>query len=105
MTNYIVYIYTIFRFSIITYPIYKIIKAIALPVHDHQNIFTFVKINHLLLAIDIENYHYLLPDEDELQMCVQDITTYICEQNLSIYYAEANAPCEVQVYMKAPGQV
>jgi len=33
------------------------------------------------------------------------LTTYIWEQNLSIYYAEANAPCEVQVYMKAPGQV
>jgi len=98
-------IYTIFRFPIIAYPTYKIIKIIALPVHDYKNIFTFVKINHLLLAIDKENHHYMLPDRDELQTCVRDATMYTCDQNFPIYYAEADAPYEMQVFMKAPGQV
>jgi len=98
-------IYTILKFPIIAYPTYKIIKTVSLPVHDNKNIFTFVKINHPLLAIDKENHHYMLPDRDELKTCVQDVTTYTCDQNLPIYYAEADAPCEVQVYMKAPGQI
>jgi len=87
-------IYTIFRFPIIAYPTYRIIKIVALPVHDHENIFTFVKINHPLLAIDKENHHYILPNRDELQECVRD--TYTCDKNLPIYYAEADAPCEMQ---------
>jgi len=94
-------IYTIFRFPIIAYPTYKIIKIIALPVHNHKNIFTFVKINYSLLTIDKENHH-MLPDRDKLQTCVKDVITYTCDQNLPIYYAEADAPCEVQVYMKGP---
>jgi len=36
---------------------------------------------------------------------MQNATTYTCDQNLPIYYAEADASCEMQVYMKAPGQV
>jgi len=58
-----------------------------------------------LLVIDKENYHYMLPDRDELQACVRDATTYTCDRNLPIYYAESDTPCEVQVYMKTPGQV
>jgi len=46
----------------------------------------------------------MLPDRDELQACVRDSNTYICDKNLPIYYAEADAPCEVQAYMKA-GQI
>jgi len=63
-----------------------------------------VKINHPLLAVDKENHHYTLPGRDELQACVRDSNTYICEKNLPIYYAEADAPCELQAYMKA-GQI
>jgi len=73
--------------------------------HDHENIFTFVKINHPLLTVDKENYYYMLPDRDELQACVRDSNMYTCDKNLPIYYAEADAPCEVQAYMKTPGQV
>jgi len=97
-------IYTIFIFSIIAYPMYRIIKTIALPVHDYENIFTFVKINYPLLAVDKENHHHMLPDRDELQACVRDSNTY-CDKNLPIYYAEADASCEVQAYMKAPGKI
>jgi len=43
----------------------------------------------------------MLPDRDELQACVRDSNTYTCDKNLSTYYAEADAPCEVQTYMKA----
>jgi len=64
-----------------------------------------VKISHPLLAVDKENHHYMLPDRDELQASVCDSNRYTCDKNLSIYYAEADAPCEVQAYMKAPGQV
>jgi len=98
-------IYTIFIFPIIAYPTYRIVKTIALPLHDYGNIFTFVKINHPLLAVDKENHHYMLPDRDELQTCVRDYNTYTCDKNLPTYYAEADAPCEVQAYMKAPGNI
>jgi len=98
-------IYTIFIFPIIAYPTYRIIKTVALPVHDYENIFTFIKINHPLLAVDKENHHYMIPDRDELRACVRDSNTYTCDKNLPIYYAEADAPCEVQAYIKAPGQI
>jgi len=35
-------------------------KAISISTHDYKNVFTFVKINQLLLAIDKENHHYIL---------------------------------------------
>jgi len=98
-------IFTIFVFPVIAYPTYKIIKTVALPVHDDKNIFTFVKINHPLLAVDKENHHYMLPDREELQACVRDYNMYTCDKNLPIYYAEADAPCEVLAYMNTPGQV
>jgi len=47
----------------------------------------------------------MLPDREELQACVRDHNMYTCEKNLPIYYSEAEAPCEVLAYMKAPGQV
>jgi len=37
--------------------------------------------------------------------CVRVVTTYTCDQNLPIYYAEADTLCEVQVYMKASRQI
>jgi len=98
-------IFTIFVFLVIAYPTYRIIKTVALPVHDNKNIFTFVKINHPLLAVDKKNHHYMLPDREELQACVRDHNMYTCDKNLPIYYVEADAPCEVLAYMKAPGQV
>jgi len=94
-------IYTILIFPIIAYPTYKIVKTIALPVYDYGNIFTFMKINYPLLAVDKENHHYMLPDRDEIQTCVRDSNMYTCDKNLPIYYAETDAPCEVQAYMKA----
>jgi len=42
--------------------------------------------------IDKENHHYMPPDRDELQTCVQNVTTYICDRNLPIYYAESDIP-------------
>jgi len=75
-------IYTIFRFPIIAYPTYRIIKTLS--IYDYKNIFTFLKINHPLLAIDKENHNYMLPDRDDLQACVQDATTYTCDRNLPL---------------------
>ncbi|KAL6266162.1 hypothetical protein P5V15_003022 [Pogonomyrmex californicus] len=59
------YIYTILRFPVVAYPTFKLIKAIPLPVHDHANVFAYIKINHPLLAIDKENHHYKLLEEVE----------------------------------------
>ncbi|KYN32607.1 hypothetical protein ALC56_13088, partial [Trachymyrmex septentrionalis] len=83
------YIFTTLKFPIIAYPTYKIIRAIPPPSYLHSNIFTFVKINHPLIALDKEN----------------NITTYICAQTFSIYYMKSDAPCEVLIFINAPGQL
>jgi len=80
------------------------LKTIALPVHDYKNIFTFVKINHPLLAINKENHHYMLPDQMNYRRAC-GTPQRICDQNFSIHYAKVDAYCEVQVYMKTPGQI
>jgi len=88
-------IYTIFRFPIITYPTYRIIKIVILPIHDY-NIFTFIKINHPLLAIDKENCHYMLSDRDETTD-VRAGRHNVCDRNLPVYYAGTDALCEVHM--------
>lgn len=98
-------IVTIIRFPVIAYPTYKLIKAVPFPTYERTNVFSFIKINHPLIAIDKENHHYILPQEDELKTCTQDIETYTCEQILPIYHIKANAPCEVQIYTDAPGKL
>jgi len=66
--------------------------------------FTFIKkINHLLLAVDKENHHYILLNEQELNKCTRDII-FTCGQNFPIYHIRVSAPCKVQIYMNAPGQ-
>ncbi|KAL6254085.1 hypothetical protein P5V15_014704 [Pogonomyrmex californicus] len=71
------YIYTILRFPVVAYPTFKLVKAIPLPVHDHANVFAYIKINHPLLAIDKENHHYKLLEEVELEQ-LRDI---LCGNN------------------------
>ncbi|KAL6253562.1 hypothetical protein P5V15_015402 [Pogonomyrmex californicus] len=92
------YIYTILRFPVVAYPTFKLVKAIPLPVHDHANVFAYIKINHPLIAIDKENHHYKLLEEVELERCIRETNTYTCEQNFATYYAETTAPCRVQIY-------
>ncbi|KAL6268241.1 hypothetical protein P5V15_001360 [Pogonomyrmex californicus] len=99
------YIYTILRFPVVAYPTFKLVKAIPLPVHDHANVFAYIKINHPLIAIDKENHHYKLLEEVELERCIRETNTYTCEQNFATYYAETTAPCEVQIYTHTPGQL
>ncbi|KAL6252153.1 hypothetical protein P5V15_015133 [Pogonomyrmex californicus] len=71
------YIYTILRFPVVAYPTFKLVKAIPLPVHDHANVFAYIKINHPLIAIDKENHHYKLLEEVELEQ-LRDI---LCGNN------------------------
>jgi len=98
-------IYTTLKFPIIAYPTYKIIKPIPIPIHAHKNIFTFIRTNQPLLAIDKENHHYILLNEQELNKCTQDRTTFTCEQNFPVYHVKTSAPCEVQIYLNTPGQL
>jgi len=64
------YIFTTLKFPIIMYPTYKVIRAISLPSYLHSNIFTFVKINHPLIALNKENNHYMLLYENDLDKCI-----------------------------------
>jgi len=41
-------------------------------------------------------------NEQELNKCTQDITTFTCGQNFPVYHVKACAPCEVQIYVNAP---
>jgi len=59
-------IYITLKFPIIAYPTYKIIKPTLIPIHAHRDIFTCIRIIQPLLAIDKENYHYILLNEQEL---------------------------------------
>jgi len=60
-------IYTILKFPIIAYPTYKIIKPTPIPTHDMRDIFTFIRINQPLLAVDKENHHYIPLNEQALK--------------------------------------
>jgi len=62
-------IYTTLKCPIIAYPTYKIMKMISILIHDYKNIFTFIKINHPLLAVNKENHHYILLNEQEFDKC------------------------------------
>ena len=37
-------------------------------------------------------------EENDLSTCIQKNNTYICEQNLPIYYIQNDAPCKIQMY-------
>ncbi|KYN29930.1 hypothetical protein ALC57_00619 [Trachymyrmex cornetzi] len=81
-------IFTMLKIPIIVYPSYKIVRAILVPSHEWLNVFTFLKINHSMIAIDQENNHYILH-----------------KQTFPIYYIKADFPCEVLVFTNAPGQL
>jgi len=98
-------IYTTLKFPIISYPTYKIIKSTPIPTHDVKDIFTFIRVNQPLLAIDKENHHYILLNEQEINKCIQHMNTFTCEQNLPVYNIKASAPCEVQIYVNTPEQL
>ncbi|KYN20509.1 hypothetical protein ALC57_07136 [Trachymyrmex cornetzi] len=88
------HIFTTLKFPVIAYPTYKIIRVTPLPHYSHSNIFTFVKSDYLLIAIDKENNHYTMLSENDLNKCVRDTTTYTCGQTFPIYYIKSDAPCE-----------
>ena len=97
------YIHNIIHFPIIAYPTYKLVKANPLPIHVRNNIFVGIKINYPLLAIDKENRQYKIINKADLADCIKERDTYTCKRNSPTYYAETNAPCEVQTYAQTPG--
>ncbi|XP_071643595.1 uncharacterized protein [Temnothorax longispinosus] len=98
-------IYTIIKFPVVAYPVYDIIKTTPLPVPNHANIFTFLRITHNILAIDKENHNYITLEERDLNDCKRNGAEYVCDRNCPIYFVGTNAPCEVQVYVGTPGYV
>ncbi|KYN29314.1 hypothetical protein ALC57_01254, partial [Trachymyrmex cornetzi] len=99
------HIFTTLKFPVIAYSTYKIIRVTPLPHYSHSNVFTFVKSDYPLIAIDKENNHYTMLSEDDLNKCVRDTTTYMCGQTFPIYYIKSDAPCEVSIFINAPGQM
>jgi len=93
-------IYTILRFPLIAQPTYDLVNVIALPVHDHDNVFTATEINNNLIAIDRDKLTYLKLAQNDLDNCVKDNSQYICTHSMPIYRVNSNAPCEVQMYIQ-----
>ncbi|KYN12203.1 hypothetical protein ALC57_15635 [Trachymyrmex cornetzi] len=97
-------IFTILKFPIIAYPTYKIIRVTPLPVYEQLNVFKFIKVVHSIIALDRENNHYTLLNENELKECILDMNMYTCERTFPIYQIQSDAPCEVQIFENMPGQ-
>ncbi|XP_036148955.1 uncharacterized protein LOC118647693 [Monomorium pharaonis] len=91
--------YTILRFPLASLPIYRLMRIIALPVHNHLNIFSSVKTTTEYLAIDAEKQTYLTISESDLQGCNKINTEHICEATHAINKINTNAICEVQMYI------
>ncbi|KYN11059.1 hypothetical protein ALC57_16791 [Trachymyrmex cornetzi] len=72
------HIFTTLKFPVIAYPTYKIIRTTPLLHYSHSNVFTFVKTDYPLIALDKENNHYTMLSENDLNKCVRDPTTYTC---------------------------
>ncbi|XP_071579737.1 uncharacterized protein [Temnothorax nylanderi] len=95
-------VYTILAFPIVAYSIYEIIKITPVPIHNDHNVFTLLEPSHTLLGINRENHNYIILKESELNKCTRETTKFICDQNFPVYFVTANAPSEVQLYVKAP---
>jgi len=54
-----------------------------LPIYEQLNIFKFIQVIHLIIALDRENNHYTLLRGNKLN---EDITAYMCEKNFPIYH-------------------
>ncbi|XP_077282357.1 uncharacterized protein LOC143908537 [Temnothorax americanus] len=93
-------IYTILAFPLIAYPMYEIIKITPVPVHNSHNVFTFLEPSHTLLGINRENHNYVILKENDLNKCTQENTKFTCAQNLPVYFITANAPTEIQLFVK-----
>jgi len=51
ITAFKIIVYTMLRFPLIAQPNYDLINIIALPVHDHSNIFIVREINNEIIAV------------------------------------------------------
>jgi hypothetical protein len=60
-------IYTVLRFPLISQPTYDIINIIEFPTPSSNHVFTYIKIEKNIIAIDKEKLTYLVLTETELQ--------------------------------------
>lgn len=91
-------IYIILRFPLISYPKYKIIKVVPLPIHDHDNIFVFTEVNQHIIAISTDGPTYMTLTKDNLDKCINVQDAYLCEPYSPIYIVNENSLCEIQAY-------
>ncbi|XP_067216850.1 uncharacterized protein [Linepithema humile] len=60
-------IFVTLKLPLVTYPKYRLIKAIPLPVPDQRGIFVFTEINQQLFAVNLELSVYLAISEENLE--------------------------------------
>ena len=92
------HIYTILKFPLISIPKYEIQNVIPLPIPDQNNTFSFIEVNHPLVAIDTVQRTYIILANSDLQKCVKINREYLCTQNHPVYRINADSICEVKIY-------
>jgi len=92
-------IYTILRFPLATLPIYEIIHAIPLPVHDHDDVFTEIEVKNHWIAVDSDRHTYIALTDEDFPKCIKLHTEYLCEQNFVTNRVSKNTICEIQMYI------
>jgi hypothetical protein len=93
-------VYTVLTFPLVAYPTYEIVKIIPIPIHNDHNVFTLLEPSHALLGISRENHNYVILKENDLNKCTRENTRFTCAQNLPVYFITANAPTEIQLFVK-----
>lgn len=80
------YIYTIIKAPLITYPPYETVRVISLPTHQHENLFAFIEITHIMIAINRESDTYIVLNDHELDTCMKDNDHYTCYDTYPITF-------------------
>jgi hypothetical protein len=93
-------IYTILIFPLISLPKYEILNVIPIPIPNHDNIFTSIKVNNPLIAVDTERHTYIVPTLTDIQQCIKINTEYLCMRNYPTYRINTNSICEIELYLE-----
>ncbi|XP_067204149.1 uncharacterized protein [Linepithema humile] len=93
-------VYCIIKFPLVSYPRYKLIKVIPLPIFNHGTLFTFTEVNQHIIAVNLELASYVTLSEQNVDKCKIIGKQYICKSNSPVYNINQRALCEVQLYAK-----
>ena len=94
-------IFTIIHFPLISFPKYKLLNVITLPVRIHENTFAFIETETPLIAINTEGRTRITLSERELHKCKEIDTEHFCAQNFPIHRINNNNHiCETEIYLE-----